>query len=184
LSEWLLSQGALVDALDATPEMIDVARQHAPGARFIISNGRIPGPANSYDVIVSAFVLQYYMVDTDALHGILGDFVRVLRPGGRLLAIEQVTDGNLTHMMPADRGAKALTSDEAYLRAFSRAGLRSLDTKIVRISDSRILHLVTRLGWMSRVPHLPRYIALEARMRARAPLQDGRYVDVLFTGTS
>ena len=62
LSEWLVSRGARVTAVDATAEMVEVARRRAPEARhFRVDRLRTPFRPAAFDVVVTAYVLQYYV---------------------------------------------------------------------------------------------------------------------------
>lgn len=85
----LAALGARVTGVDVDPLMAPLAlancRRHGLEARTIaIEAGRaLPFDAASFDLIVANSVLEY--VDADALVPAIGEFHRLLRPGGQLL---------------------------------------------------------------------------------------------------
>jgi len=84
-AEWLVSRGASVLALDASPKMVELARQRlgdAADARLADLNAPLDFVATgSFDVILSSLVLDYIR-DWDQL---FREFDRVLVPAGRLI---------------------------------------------------------------------------------------------------
>jgi SAM-dependent methyltransferase len=171
LSEWFVRSGASVDGVDVTPEMVAVAQTVVPQGRFqTIDASTLPFANGHFDLIVSVAVLQYY-VGTDA--SITRELARVLRKGGQLLAIEQVTDSDL------GRGGTPADYDQM-LRA---AGFRVDEISMIRISDSKILAFAQRLPVLAGLPTLPWLMTLEARRRAGVPLTGYRYADALFRAT-
>ena len=62
LSDWLVRRGAKVVGVDVTPEMVAVARSNVPRARFGTIDGRmLPFADGAFDVLISVYVLQYYV---------------------------------------------------------------------------------------------------------------------------
>src|SRR5262249_19650637 len=93
LSQWLVDRGADVDGVDVTPEMLAAARGRVRGARsHEIGGETLPFDEGSFDLVVTAYVLQYYVGKPSPIPA---EIARVLRPGGRLVAIEQITDGDI-----------------------------------------------------------------------------------------
>jgi 2-polyprenyl-6-hydroxyphenyl methylase/3-demethylubiquinone-9 3-methyltransferase len=90
LSRWLAEQGCDVRGVDAAPEMVKTAASIAltksyPGTltfESIETIARLPVPSGSLDGVLCSSVLEYVQ-DPNAC---LLEFVRVLRPGGLLLA--------------------------------------------------------------------------------------------------
>jgi SAM-dependent methyltransferase len=162
LSEWLIGHGARVAGVDVTPEMVEVARRRVPNGRFdVIENSALPFPDDSFDLVVTAYVLQYY-VRKD--HSVLHELVRVLRPGGRLVAIEQVTQGDL------GRGG----SIKAYEKMFNDGEVRLYERRPIRVGDSRVIGIAQSHRLLVRLPMLPRLIEWEAHRLRNRPLTDGR----------
>ena len=171
LSSWLVHHGADVDGVDVTPEMVAVARVTARGARVQTIDGRVlPFADDQFDAVVTAYVLQYYLDDDGTL---ACELERVLRPGGSLVAIEQVTDGEI------GRGGVAA----AYERMLAAGGLGVRAVTPIRMSDSRVLILAERLPGLAALPVTASLVMREAAARAGKPLTDGRYADAVFWAT-
>jgi ubiquinone/menaquinone biosynthesis C-methylase UbiE len=89
LSVLLAEAGYAVTGLDSAPEMIRAARAKADAARvslrFVTSDAAAPDlPSAGFDVVLARHVL-WAMPDVDAA---LGEWIRLLRPGGMLLLAE------------------------------------------------------------------------------------------------
>jgi SAM-dependent methyltransferase len=85
LTRWMVDQGAQVVALDISPTLVRKAKERVPsGASFRVHDIRKPldfVADASIDVVVASLVMQY-IEDWSEL---LGEFHRVLRPGGRFV---------------------------------------------------------------------------------------------------
>jgi SAM-dependent methyltransferase len=83
--EWLAAHGASVLGLDSSPKMVALARRRLRGRAEIrladLGQPLSDLPAASFDGVLSALVLDY-LPDWAA---VLGEFKRVLRPGGWLV---------------------------------------------------------------------------------------------------
>lgn len=84
-SEWLLNRGAQVIAVDASPKMVELARQRTRN-RADIHQADVAAPldfveAESIDLIISPLVLEYVR----DWHATFREFHRVLRNGGHLI---------------------------------------------------------------------------------------------------
>jgi ubiquinone/menaquinone biosynthesis C-methylase UbiE len=168
LTEWLFSRGAVVHAVDVTPEMVDVARRRVPGAAIrAVDGATLPFPEERFDLVVTAYVIQYYVQRDAALIRELG---RVIRPNGLLLAIEQVTNDDI------GRGGTIVSYEEM----FAAAGMSVVAARPIRLGDSTIGRLVIRHRWLSRLPAVPWLIEWEASRQRDVQLTSGRYADVLF----
>lgn len=72
--------GAVATGIDVAPEAIEQARRHAR-AQFLVADAQaLPFPAASFDVVASAFGVNF-AADHEAA---AGELARVCRPGGRL----------------------------------------------------------------------------------------------------
>jgi SAM-dependent methyltransferase len=79
---YLTELGHQVIGVDATPEMLAVARERLPKAALAEADlRRLPLPDDCVDTVVCALAL----VHTPALEPVLAEFARVLRPGGHLV---------------------------------------------------------------------------------------------------
>ena len=81
-SEWLLSRGAEVVAVDASPKMVELARQRL-GATSDVQQADLSKPLNfldssSFDIVLSPLTMEYI----EDWHSTFAEFYRVLRPGG------------------------------------------------------------------------------------------------------
>lgn len=81
-AQWLVEQGATVTGVDASPQMVDFARQRV-GPKGNFYQADLNQPLNfladdSFDLIVSALTI-HYITDLDRL---FTEFARVLRPEG------------------------------------------------------------------------------------------------------
>jgi SAM-dependent methyltransferase len=169
LAEWLVGKGAaVVEGVDVTPEMVEVAiRRRLPRARFtVLTDNTLPFRSDTFDIAVSAYVLQYYLDQPT----VAAELDRVLRPGGVLAAIEQVSDTDI------GRGG----SVAEYRKMFFAAGFSTVEEEVIRLSDSRLVGLVQSHPAISHLPLLPQLVRYEARRLRSASLTSGRYADVLF----
>ena len=79
---YLYDLGHRVLGVDSSPDMLAVARQRVPGARFLAGDlGRLPARDGSADLVACALAL----VHVPALGPVMAEFARVLRPGGHLV---------------------------------------------------------------------------------------------------
>ena len=85
LAEMLLQRGASVVGIDLNPRLIERARQRLTDrAELIVADISTPMPfleSDSFDIVVASLVL-HYIADWGST---LGEFARILRPGGLLL---------------------------------------------------------------------------------------------------
>lgn len=122
----LAAAGHRVVGVDATPEMLEVARAKVPAARFETGDlAALPLADGAVDLAVCSFALTHC---TD-LGPPVGELARVVRPGGRVIVSDvhpfSVSLGGQARYRAAERGFVRnhvhLASD--YLAAFRSAGL-------------------------------------------------------------
>jgi len=87
LTKYLIAAGHQVIATDASPAMLDLARDHAVGARAIRRLTLPDDPIPHADAIVSVGHALNYLPDADAIDRALVAIVGALRPSG-VLAID------------------------------------------------------------------------------------------------
>jgi SAM-dependent methyltransferase len=170
LTRFVAERGADAVGVDATPEMIDVARNLSPGLQFEhIDGARLPFPDGAFDVVLTAYVLQYY-VGGRGLDRLVGEFARVLRSGGTLVAIEQVASS-------LDRGAAA----SAYGAELGSPPFHAPSMRAIRPGvSSRALDIAGHHRILRSPPFVSAVAALSARRALRQKLGAGMYVDMLF----
>lgn len=167
ISSWLARSGATVEGVDATAEMVEVARANVAGGAFhVVDGSSLPFEAERFDVVISVYVLQYYVARDE---NILRELARVLRSGGRLVAIEQVTDSDI------GRGAPSAE----YRRSFETVGLEVDRIDPVRRFDSRAVGVAQRFPLLSYLPGLAWLAMREARRVDMSALSRGSYADAL-----
>lgn len=86
----LTGRGKVV-GVDIGKELIDIARTRFASEvkcefEIIESSGRIPREPQSFDIIISSLVL--HLLDQDQKVVVLKEFLRILKPNGRLLCAE------------------------------------------------------------------------------------------------
>ena len=125
LSARRVGPGGHVYGLDATVEMVELARRNATAAgvsnvQFLHGSiEHIPLDDGSVDVVISNCVIVL-STDKDA---VFAEIARVLRPGGRVGITDIVRQGDHDGTAPAvDCGERAITTD-AYQAALWHAGL-------------------------------------------------------------
>lgn len=97
LARALLDQGFSVQGVDASPAMIAIARDYAPGATFDVVRlpthlpAGSPGALPAADAVVSTGHVLNYLDTRDAIAAALAELAQAVRPGG-LLAIDLMTD--------------------------------------------------------------------------------------------
>jgi SAM-dependent methyltransferase len=168
LSEWLVNKRAIVDGVDVTAEMVAAAtRRNLARATFtVIGDEGLPFADSTFDVAVTAYVLQYYVQEAS----VAAELARVLKTGGTVAAVEQVTDSEI------GRGG----SLAEYRKMFLDAGFVSVKSHPIRVSDSRVLGFVQQHPRAGRLPLVSAALQYEAQRLDETPLTNGRYADVLF----
>lgn len=82
---WMIERGALVTAVDASPQMIDIVQRRL-GERVVTHTADLGRPLNflddtTFDVVLSSLTLHYIR----DLSVPIGEFSRILRPGGQFI---------------------------------------------------------------------------------------------------
>ncbi len=124
---WLSAAGHATVGIDATPEMLEVARQRVPTAEFRLGDfTALDTSDDSFDFAICALALTHLPDPSPAIV----ELARVVRPGGRIV----LTDAHPTFVLiqgqalfPTRDGFAFVRNyphlHSTYLRAFARAGL-------------------------------------------------------------
>lgn len=84
----LLRQGCSVTGVDLSKEMMAIAKQKAPQAEYRLADvERLPFGEASFDAVTCAFGVRNFV----HLEQGLGEMLRVLKPGGRMVILELAT---------------------------------------------------------------------------------------------
>jgi SAM-dependent methyltransferase len=130
LARKLVDAGFSVHGVDASPAMVELARSHAPGARFEVV--RLPADDDhalpSADAVVcTGHVLNYLDAAAD-IERALRQLARALRPGG-LLAIDLMTE-RFAQARDATPLHARVEDDWAIVTRFSRPAPQRFDRHI------------------------------------------------------
>lgn len=98
-----------VIGIDASPEMIERAKEKAAkaGANVAFQTAvieELPFPDGSFDLVISSFMLHH--LPEDVRQSGIREVARVLKPGGRLLAVDLTGKGSLARRVMALFGHK------------------------------------------------------------------------------
>lgn len=128
---WLSAAGHATTGIDATTEMLDIARRRVPDAEFKIGDfTNLPIEDDAFDFAICALALTHLENPAPAIQ----EMSRVVRPGGRIV----LTDAHPTFVLIQGQalfpnaGGLAFVRNYphlhgTYLRAFRAAGLAVLD---------------------------------------------------------
>jgi SAM-dependent methyltransferase len=171
----LAAAGHRAIGIDISGELLALARRRpqfdAPLIRY--DGTRLPLADRSVDAACTWIVLNH-VVDDNALHALLRELHRVLRPGGRLLAIEQVL--RRTVYDPARHTHRR--SVERWLELFGAAGFTPRAPRTLRFGHFPLLYAV-RYGLVPRRWH-GAIAAIERGLARAHPRPWLDYADVLF----
>jgi SAM-dependent methyltransferase len=81
----LTAAGYRVYGLDASPAMLAIARERAPGAAFVLADARTFTLPRRVDAVVSLFDSLNHILEPDELQQAFGRVRAALRPGGTFL---------------------------------------------------------------------------------------------------
>ncbi|TZF90859.1 class I SAM-dependent methyltransferase [Cognatilysobacter lacus] len=138
-----------------------------------IDGHRLPFRDASFDVVTTAAVLQYLVDDVD-LCAVLAEFRRVLKPRGRVVAIEQVR--RVDYYDTANR--KRQRAPSSMKQCFRSAGFELVAQPQIRRGHFPLVYAI-RYGLVP-ARCLPTVARWERRLWANAPLPMRDYADVAF----
>jgi SAM-dependent methyltransferase len=169
LSYWIAPRVKNVVGLEVTPEMIDLAERNrfAENVEFMLYDGiHFPVLPHPFDLVLSVGVLQ--IMEGENLTRVISTLSRYLRPGGRFVVVEQISDN------PAVK--RPSTGD--YLRAFNASGLECLRHYPIRRGRWWLLYFI-RYGLIPE-RHLSRIALWEMKKRRKDRKSISYYCDGLF----
>jgi SAM-dependent methyltransferase len=164
-TRWLCDQGARVLGVDASLEMVRVARAKCPEADLLVGSVLdLPVEAGSFDTVLNALMAEH----VPDLAALMVSLARALRRGGRLVLSvfhpAMVQKGVLTHFEHAESGAEyeLVTCPhrvEDYWAALTAAGLEVETTMDVGLDEA----LLERMPWMCKHTGVPLALLLRGR---------------------
>jgi len=90
--------GFRATGVDATPLMLSLAKQRGTGSALVGGEAfRLPFADSTFDAVSDITVIQHIV--PDAQPQALAEYLRVIKPGGRLILMELIR-GNGTHIFP------------------------------------------------------------------------------------
>jgi len=111
-----LALGHRPTGVDATPGMLRIARQQGTAPPLLAGEAfRLPFPDAAFDCVTDVTVVQH--IPTDLQRKALGEMVRVLKPGGRLILFELIR-GKGAHIFPR--------TPQDWIQQASQAGAKSI----------------------------------------------------------
>ena len=176
----LLRRGCRVVGLDIARALLEQARTRCDPERsvFVAIDGRsLPVADAVFDAAVTYVVLSY-VVDDDAVLALLSSIRASLKPGARLVAIEQCRRARSI----VEDGLKVHRSIQAWRTLFRSAGFRDVESRTVRSGRFPTTALI-RAGWVPR--RLWPTIRSAERVAGRLlPVLPGDYAEVAIEGVA
>jgi SAM-dependent methyltransferase len=119
-----LAAGAAATGVDHSEEMVELARQRAPGAQVVLATAeRLPFPDRAFSAVGMSIVF-FFLADPV---GALGECRRVLRHGGRLAVYTTASELRGTPAAPEPIASHGHFYSDAELADLAeRAGLRAV----------------------------------------------------------
>lgn len=122
--DFFTRRGARWAGVDISPDMLTMARERHDDVRAeLVDDGRIPFDDDAFDLVYSVTVVHHN--DYVSQQAILREMLRVLRPGGRLVMLEDIDrGGSRFNMFPRTRPGWEEFAASQGLRLIRRRGVR------------------------------------------------------------
>ena len=166
LAERIVNElGADLVGIDQSERMVEIQRSKGIDAR-VGTGEELPFAHGEFDLAVAAWML-FHVPDP---HGALAELARVLRPGGRLVAVGNGYDhlGELWDLMGRDRAFRLEifgreNGEEWLLRSFAGVERRDADGWVTLDEDAvrRYVASWADLGSLENVPPVPEPIRVQ-----------------------
>jgi SAM-dependent methyltransferase len=130
LAERLARAGYQMWGVDPSEGMLEVLRRDAPDVQAAVASGtELPFEDSRFDLVITVAVL-HHIAAPDDVRRTLGEMVRVLKPGGRLVVWDHNPRNpywkNLMARVPQDTGEERLIPEDEVLGGLRAAGGRVL----------------------------------------------------------
>jgi len=187
LAARLVSAGFAMTGIDPSEGMLEVLRGRSPEVRAVTGSGTcLPFEDSSFDLVLSVAVM-HHVADPCAVRRMLGEMVRVTRPGGRVLHWDHNPRnpywGRLMAKVPQDTGEERLVGEGEVLQGLRAAGAEVLlSTQLGLVPDfvaPRVLPVAAAVERaLERTPLIRRLgahnVILATKPEARRPATRGR----------
>lgn len=140
LSKSLVDKGYRVAGVDISSNLLNYVKRHnlQKNAIFILYDGQcLPFALNSFDACVTYESLMY-MADNGAFNKCLENIFGVLKPGGKLITIEQTCRKG--RLIPAKM--KRQRSEDEVLQSLARVGFKYVQTRVIRRGHFPLIYLI------------------------------------------
>lgn len=138
LSRALAKHGYRSAGVDISFDMLRYTRGTGQNSLFVQYDGEhLPFPSDCFGACVTFWVLNY-LVDTDLFCRVLKEIHRVLKPGGRLIAIEQTSRKN--RFKPDEM--KLQRSANEFLQLFTETGFHVRESRIIRRGHFPLIYAI------------------------------------------
>jgi ubiquinone/menaquinone biosynthesis C-methylase UbiE len=132
LAERLAQAGYQMWGVDPSAGMLEVLRRRAPDVQATVASGTsLPFDSDRFDLVLTVAVM-HHIAAPDAVRETLGEMVRVLRPGGRLIVWDHNPRNpywkSLMSRVPQDTGEERLIPEAEVLGGLRAAGARVLSS--------------------------------------------------------
>lgn len=126
LAARLSAAGWTMTGVDPSDGMLDVLRARTSGVRAVCASGTaLPFPDDAFDLVLTVAAL-HHIADPGDVRRTLGEMVRVVRPGGRVLVWDHNPRnpywGRLMARVPQDTGEERLIPEAEVLGGLRAAG--------------------------------------------------------------
>jgi SAM-dependent methyltransferase len=161
----LRDRGHRVTAVDASPTLIELAREADPDGEYVLADAAaLPFADASFDLVVAHNTLM----DFDDLRGSVAEAARVLEPGGRFAI-------SIVHPLVDAGRFESREPDAAFVVSGSYFGRRRLEERFARDGLEITFH-----GWVSPLQDYARALELAGLVivRMREPTMPLEAVDV------
>ena len=139
VTEFLDSQGFRALGVDINPDLLKFAAERTTTRNYELvqyDGVNLPFADGALGSACSYVVLGY--LDDECLHQVLKDFARILRPGGKLVLIEQVAVKRADDL----EGAKIQRTAQEYHEALQLAGFEKLRLETLRYSKFLLTYFI------------------------------------------
>ena len=149
----LAEEGAIIDSIDLSPEMIRLSKLEAKKRGFndirfqVMDAEKLDFVDNSFDVVICGFAVFF----CESINGVLSEFRRVLKPGGRVALSTWGDDSPLDEWVSSVRdqmGKKKLIGCPLWDREAIESALTQAKFKDIDIyRESKIFHYRSADAW-------------------------------------